>query len=63
MPDAPDTGFHVYIKDDDGNAAVNNITLTSVGGAIDIDGSTSQIMMENFETFHVVFTGSTYRLL
>lgn len=63
LPDAPTTGFHVYIKDDDGNAGANNITVTSVGGAIDIDGSTTQLMIENYETFHVVFTGSTYRLL
>ena len=50
-------GRVLYIKDTEGTAATNNITLTSVGFAVLIDGGTSFVMNTNRESVSTVFSG------
>lgn len=62
LPNAPATGRSFIIKDRTGTAATNNITVTTVGGAVTIDGSTSYIMNTNFESINVLFGVSGYEV-
>lgn len=63
LPDAPTTNSTWVIKDNVGSAAANNITLTTVGGAVTIDGATSQTMAVNWISYTVVFNGTSYRII
>lgn len=60
LPNAPATGRVFVIKDAIGNAATNNITVTTVGGVVTIDGSTSVVMNTAFESISVLFNGTSY---
>jgi hypothetical protein len=60
LPNAPATGQNYVIKDVSGNAATNNITVTTVGGSVTIDGVTSYTMNTNYESINVLFNGSAY---
>lgn len=62
LPNAPGTGRVFYIKDRTGNAASNNITVTTVGGVVTIDGSTSYVMNTAFEAISVIFGTSGYEV-
>lgn len=62
LPNAPTTGRVWHIKDSTGNAATSNITITTVGGVVNIDGATSFVMNTNFESTSVIFTGSQYEV-
>ena len=55
LPNAPATGRVWTIKDSTGSAATHNITVTTVGGAVNIDGATSFIMNANYESVNVLF--------
>lgn len=57
---APATLQTFTIKDSTGNAATHNITLTTAGGVVTIDGSTSVTMNTNYESLQVVFNGTSY---
>jgi hypothetical protein len=59
---APSTGRVYYIKDRTGSAGTNNITITTVGGAVTIDGSTSFVMNTNYEAVNVIFNGTNYEI-
>lgn len=48
FPNAPTADQTWIVKDRTGNAGANNITVTTVGGAINIDGSTSQVLAANY---------------
>jgi hypothetical protein len=48
FPNAPATNRTWTVKDRTGNAATNNITLTTVGGAVNIDGATSYVIKINY---------------
>lgn len=63
LPDAPTTNSTWVIKDNVGSAAANNITLTTVGGAVTIDGATSQTLAVNWISYTVVFNGTSYRII
>ena len=60
LPNAPTTGRIIYIKDKVGLAATSNITLTTVGGIVTIDGATSVAMNTAYESMSVVFDGTSY---
>lgn len=60
LANAPSTGRVVYIKDVAATADTNNITVTTVGGAVLIDGSTSFVMNSEYESISTVFDGSAY---
>lgn len=62
LPNAPATGRVFIIKDSNGNAATNNITVTTVGGAVDIDGAVSQVLSSNYQAIQVIFNGTFYEI-
>ncbi len=62
LPDAPITGRTFTIKDRTGNAAANNITVTTVGGTVNIDGSASQIIITDNGSMQVIFNGTDYEI-
>lgn len=62
LPNAPQTGRSFIIKDANGNAAANNITVTTVGGVVTIDGVTSFVMNTAYQSIQVVFNGSSYEV-
>jgi hypothetical protein len=62
LPNAPVTGRVFYIKDSTGSAAVNNITVTTVGGAVNIDGATSFVMNTTYQSTGVIFDGTAYEI-
>ena len=62
LPNAPATGRTYTIKDSTGNASTNNITVTTVGGAVLIDGATTFVMNTNYESINVIFNGTNYEV-
>lgn len=62
LPNAPSTGRTYIIKDKVGLAATSNITVTTVGGAVTIDGSTSFVMNTAYQAIQVIFNGSNYEV-
>lgn len=62
LPNAPSTGRIFVVKDRTGSCAANNITVTTVGGIVNIDGATTRVMKLNFEALSLLFDGSTYQV-
>lgn len=63
LPNAPAfTGTIFIITDRSGLAGTNNITVTTVGGSVTINGSTSFVMNTNFESISVIFGVSGYEV-
>lgn len=62
LPNAPATGKVYIFKDKVGLAATSNITITTVGGSVDIDGATSFAMNTAYESISVIFNGSSYEV-
>ena len=62
LPDAPSTGRIFVVKDNSGDAATSNLTVTTVTGAVTIDGSTSFIMNTDYEAANFVFNGTSYEV-
>jgi len=62
LPNAPSTGRFYNIKDATGNAATNNITLTTVGGTVTIDGATTYVMTAAYQSINVIFSGTEYKI-
>lgn len=62
LPNAPATGRIFVIKDYTGSAAAHNITVTTVGGIIDIDGATTFVMSTNYQSVQVLFDGTNYEI-
>lgn len=62
LPDTPSTGRVIYIKDKQGQAAVNAITVTTVSGVRTIDSALSQTMNTAFRAIQVIFNGSNYEV-
>lgn len=60
LPNAPVTGQTWTIKDASGAAAASNITITTVGGAVNIDGATTYVLNVNYQAVSVVFNGVSY---
>lgn len=60
LPNAPATGTVYTIKDITGSAAINNITVTTVGGIVLIDGITTFVMNTAYESIQVLFNGTQY---
>ena len=62
LPDAP-TQFRMFtIKDRVGSASTNNITVTTVGGVVLIEGATSYLMAGNFDAINLLFNGTSYEV-
>jgi hypothetical protein len=62
LPNAPATGRTFVVKDSTGNAATNNITITTVGGTVDIDGATTYVINTAYQSIGVLFDGSSYEI-
>lgn len=62
LPNAPSTGRLFVVKDSVGQAATNNITITTVAGSIDIDGSFTFVMNTAYESVNLIFNGSAYEV-
>ena len=62
LPNAPATGRQYYVKDTSGNSATYNITVTTVGGSVTIDGATSFVMNTNYESIALIFNGVGYEI-
>lgn len=63
LPNSTTTGRRIWIKDNSGNAATNNITLTTPGGTVTIDGVTSYAMNTDYQSVTAVFDGTNYLLI
>jgi hypothetical protein len=62
LPNAPATGRVFIIKDTFGDSAANNITVTTVGGAVNFDANPSVVMTSAFEAIQVIFNGTFYEI-
>lgn len=62
LPNAATTGRVFIIKDRTGSAATHNITVTTVGGAVNIDGATTFVMNTNFEAIQVIGNSVSYEV-
>lgn len=62
LPNAPTTGRVFVVKDKVGLAATSNITVTTVGGAVNIDGATSFVMNTAYESIQLIFNGTSYEV-
>lgn len=62
LPNAPTTGRVIYIKDSNGAAATSNISITTVGGTVTIDGQTTYKIQANYGSINVVFDGTNYEV-
>lgn len=54
FPNAPPANKFWIIKDRTGTAATNNITLTTPGGTVTIDGGTSYTIATNYESINLL---------
>lgn len=62
LPNAPTTGRIFVIKDSVGLAATNNITITTVGGVVNIDGATSYTLNTVYASVQLIFNGTSYEV-
>lgn len=62
LPDSPTTGRVFVVKDAQGNAATNNITVTTTGGAVTIDVSTTYVLATNYQATQFIFNGTSYEV-
>jgi len=63
LPDVPVLGQVFRIKDRTGSANANNITVTTVTGATNIDGAATFVMNVAYESITVIGNSSTYEVL
>lgn len=63
LPNAPTTLYKQYIiKDRTGHAAVNHISITTVGGAVTIDGQTTYTLAANYAAIQLLWNGLSYEI-
>lgn len=62
LPNAPATGRIFSVKDSFGQSATNNITITTVGGVVTIDGATTFVMNTTYESASFIFNGVSYEV-
>ena len=62
LPNAPSTGTFYMVKDAAGNSSTFNITVTTVGGVVTIDGTTSFVMNTDYEAGNFMFNGTSYEV-
>lgn len=63
LPNAPSTGRIITIKDLNGSAATNSVTITTVGGVVTIDGSTSMAIRTAYFERAFLFNGTSYQII
>lgn len=62
LPNAPPNNQIYIVKDRTGNAAAHNITVTTPGGTVDLDGATSFVININYGSISVIFNGTNYEI-
>ena len=62
LPNAPTTYRLFVVKDRIGNAMANNVSITTVGGAVTIDGETTYTLNQPFEAVDILFNGTSYEI-
>ena len=62
LPNAATLGKVYVVKDRTGSAAANNITVTTVGGAVNIDAATTFVMNTAYEAISIIGNGTTYEI-
>jgi len=62
LPNAAPLGKVYIIKDRTGSSVTNNITITTVGGSVNIDGATTFVMNTIYESIQVIGNGSTWEV-
>lgn len=62
FPNAATTGRTYIVKDKVGLAATNNITVTTVGGAVNIDGATTYVMNTNYSSIELMGNSVSYEV-
>lgn len=62
LPSTPVLGKVYIIKDREGLAATNNITVTTVGGVTNIDAAPTFVMNTAYESINVIGNGTTYEV-
>lgn len=62
LPSTPVLGKVYIIKDREGLAATNNITVTTVGGITNIDAAPTYVMNTAYESINVIGNGTTYEV-
>jgi len=62
LPNAPTTYREFVIKDRTGNASTSNISVTTVGGAVTIDGQTTYTLSGNYGSISLLFNGTSYEV-
>lgn len=60
LPNSPATGRVYIVKDRVGLAPTSNISISTVGGVVTLDGVTTYIMNTAYETIQFVFNGTAY---
>ncbi|NJL54153.1 hypothetical protein HC928_02555 [bacterium] len=62
LPNPSVRGRAFIVKDNSGNASVNNITVTTVGGTALIDGSITYLIDQNYFGFAFIDNGTNYEV-
>jgi len=62
LPNAPTTNRVFVIKDFAGTAAAFNITVTTVGGVVLIDGAATYVLTTNYQSIQLIFNGTSYEV-
>jgi len=62
LPNAATLGKVFIVKDRTGSAGTFNITVTTVGGAVNIDGATTFVMNTNFQAAQFIGSGTSYEV-
>jgi len=63
LPNAPATGRWFTVKDSAGTAGTNNITVTTVGGVVLLDGAATFVMNSAYQSATVIFNGTKYLII
>lgn len=62
LPNAPVTNQVYIVKDKTGNAGANNITVTTPGGVVGLDGATTFVININYGSVNFIFNGVGYEI-
>jgi trimeric autotransporter adhesin len=62
MPNAATLGKIYVVKDRTGSAAIHNITVTTVGGVINIDGAATFVMNTAYQSVSLIGNNSSYEI-
>jgi hypothetical protein len=62
FPNAATSGRTYVVKDRTGNAQTNNISVTTVGGAVNIDGVTTYTMNTKYSSIELMGNGTSFEI-